>query len=612
MATYYKYAEKNVSSEINWAEVGKNLTDMLKEENRIREEAKAKIDEDSRKFGETLANSPTGDSTSMNEWSLRFGANAQEARLTQDRLLKSGQMKLKDYNIMRQNLLDGTNTAFTLIKEYQDEYKRKMERANNADPSQRSQLLERFYMESAEGFMNFANSDLYINPTNYQVSVGKRKADGSMSDNPNDYFTVNDMRMRVKQDVNYFDYDKALDSWVGDLGKYSEVVQAAGGWKVITDPTARDKYLQTLDPVTKKKVTQTINQFQLAMDDQLKSFGVANPFNFTSVLTDDIGGYGFTFDANEAAKDPTKILMKKDPNNVNGPAIPDFTTANGKQQEEKVLEFLRQQATVKLEHTETYTQKTQQRFDSEYAKYRDEKKLNADALNVWNKLHTSTNPAERQAAINTILGMQRNQQRGLVDIKFSDDGTGVTFVYQNPAMNRTMPYSQNTTLLQWSQIGNEIHGIDDAAATLKASGGGDPNATMADPNGLNGLEANRQGGPLGGSTTVPLTQSDINKGIQDSFISAGQDEATQMATNLENAFADTGFSFIPEEGGFGDSRDNIKVLYNGNVVGTYQVDNNGDLLKMQREMTAATKTPAKNTTPAKGGAGNSGGKARGG
>jgi len=34
MATYYKYAERELDSQVNYAEVGKNLSDMLAETNR--------------------------------------------------------------------------------------------------------------------------------------------------------------------------------------------------------------------------------------------------------------------------------------------------------------------------------------------------------------------------------------------------------------------------------------------------------------------------------------------------------------------------------------------------------------------------------------------------
>ena len=35
MATYYKYADREAGSQVNWAEIGKNLTDTLSEENKL-------------------------------------------------------------------------------------------------------------------------------------------------------------------------------------------------------------------------------------------------------------------------------------------------------------------------------------------------------------------------------------------------------------------------------------------------------------------------------------------------------------------------------------------------------------------------------------------------
>ena len=43
--TYYNFAERSADSQINWAEVGKNVTEMLQTEAAIREEKKAAIDE---------------------------------------------------------------------------------------------------------------------------------------------------------------------------------------------------------------------------------------------------------------------------------------------------------------------------------------------------------------------------------------------------------------------------------------------------------------------------------------------------------------------------------------------------------------------------------------
>jgi len=128
MATYYKYAERNIDAQINWSEIGKNVVDMLREEDRLREEKKDAIDQASREFGETLSNAPTGDFKSANEWILGYAADASQARLLQDRLLKSGMLKVKDYTVARQNLNDGTNQMFQVAKEYQEKASEAMKR----------------------------------------------------------------------------------------------------------------------------------------------------------------------------------------------------------------------------------------------------------------------------------------------------------------------------------------------------------------------------------------------------------------------------------------------------------------------------------------------------
>ena len=346
--TYYNYAERNVDSQINWAEVGKNITDMLSEEARIREEKKAAIDEATRKFGETLANSPQGEHAGMNQWALDYASDAQEARLIQDRLLRSGQLKLRDYNIMRQNITDGTKGAFDLFKEYQEEYKVKMERAKSMDPNTASQYLEQWEMEQAEGFSNFTKSKLYVNPTNGQVSVGKMvynedKGVMELSSNPNDFTTINQMRNRIKSKYDKYNVDAVASQWAKGLAKFQKEIKVPGGTKKITDPSLR-------------------NEFDAAFDAMLKAQLEGNPYNTTSILTDYLGSdkngqqYTFTYDETEAQNNPNKDLLKHNPNNPGGSYIPDFSTANGKMQYEAAKDYMKTQTIVKLERLEDFQQ----------------------------------------------------------------------------------------------------------------------------------------------------------------------------------------------------------------------------------------------------------------
>lgn len=346
--TYYKYAERNVESQINWAEVGKNLTDMLSEEAKVREEKKAAIDEATRKFGETLANSPQGEHAGVNQWALDYASDAQEARLLQDRLLRSGQLKLRDYNIMRQNVTDGTKNAFNLFKEYQDEYKVKMERAKSMDPKTASQFLEQWEMEQAEGFANFSKSKLYINPTNGQVSVGKMVPNPDtgvmeLSTNPNNFVTIDQMRNRLKSKYDKYDVDANASQWAKGLAKFQREIKVSGGMKKITDPTLR-------------------KEFDAALNGILKAQLEGNPYNATSVLTDYLGmdgngqQYTYTYDEADATANPNKILLKPDPTNPGGSYIPDFSTANGKIQYEAAKDYMKTQTIVKLERLEDFQQ----------------------------------------------------------------------------------------------------------------------------------------------------------------------------------------------------------------------------------------------------------------
>ena len=66
--TYYKYAERSVDSQINWAEVGKNMTDMLKTQIKLREEKKAALDKTAQDIGQKLTDAPMGESSLANDF----------------------------------------------------------------------------------------------------------------------------------------------------------------------------------------------------------------------------------------------------------------------------------------------------------------------------------------------------------------------------------------------------------------------------------------------------------------------------------------------------------------------------------------------------------------
>jgi hypothetical protein len=326
--TYYSYAERNASDEINWSQVGKNLTDMLSKESQVREEKKAAIDKATREYGETLANAPQGEHQGINQWALTYADSAQQARLMQDRLLKSGQLKQKDYMVMRQNITDGTSQAFGLIKEYQAEYNDKMERYKKGD----SQALEQWLMAEAEGFANFNNSELYINPTDFTVNVAKKEkqiVDGKevyvMSKNPNEFTTVNAMRNRIKGKFDKLDIDKTLQGGVNVLGKDIESLVSQ------VSNTAQGGLIKSINDITQRKdfgveTNEAISLFERSESTYLDSI-MTQPTNISSILTEFVvsdpktkQAYTYTWDAKKAGGNV--ILLKND---SAGRPVPEFT-----------------------------------------------------------------------------------------------------------------------------------------------------------------------------------------------------------------------------------------------------------------------------------------------
>lgn len=326
MATFYKYAERNAQSQINWAEVGRNITDTLREEARLREEKIATIDENTRQLGLTLQNNIQGEHEGLNQWSLDYAANAQQMRLIQDRLLRSGQLNVRDYTKMRQNLSDGTDGIFAALEEYQAEYADKMKRWRENE----SQLVEVELMKQAEGLANFAEYKPVIDSMSSEVFIAKMK-NGKIDENPNNYLSVSSLRNRIKGKFDRFKTDEYAEKVASGFGvEIIEVAKRAGTtWgKILTEESVRG----TLSDSDKL----SIENYKTAEDYYISS-AFTNPYNLTSILTEN--GYGLTWDAKEADKDPKLILLKNDPKN--GYPVPDTGATHYTKQKEAANELLR-------------------------------------------------------------------------------------------------------------------------------------------------------------------------------------------------------------------------------------------------------------------------------
>ena len=227
MATAYKYVERKAEDNINWAEVGSNVNNMLNEEMRVRTEKKSAIDAASREYQKVLNSVPVGENSELNKFALGFSDDLQKQMLMQETLLKSGQLSPSQYTMMRQNLTDGTDQGFNLLQDYNNEYEAKMSLLGD-DVAYGDQLsgIDIQIQANVEAFSNFRNSKLVINPETGLVSMGKMIDNPDDPDGPrildpnrNNLVSVQNLRNRIKTTITKYDVVGNAEQFQSTLGK---------------------------------------------------------------------------------------------------------------------------------------------------------------------------------------------------------------------------------------------------------------------------------------------------------------------------------------------------------------------------------------------------------
>ena len=508
MATAYKYVERQVDDQINWAEVTSNLTNTLKEEGRVRQEKKTAIDDASREYAKILNNVPVGENTELNKFALNAASDLQQQMLMQTTLLKSGQLDPRQYTIMRQNLTDGTDQAFSLFQNYNAEYDKKMAMMNTELPiGQQASAMQTWQMSELEGFGNFKNSKLVINPNSGLMSMAKMVPDPNFTGDPvnspmvpdmNNLQSVQALENRLKGTVTQYDVMGAADTYLDSLGEDKRAVITGLGQKytsatikTISDATAKQKgswksmSTKELDAEAKRLGVNAselieITLFSEAQDNWVKGQLGIGGTAAASVLLDYKSINPITSEpyeqlqwseANEAkaALNSNIILMK----NVDGRMVPDLSD----DQQAEAERVMKTQINIGLDYEEdikavkTGFEATPEPKDVRDGKKEIEKKQNLQK--VWNQIK-SQSAEDRIASFESLIGTEIAKSAGLIGVNPSEDGTSISFVYidSQKAKNRTIDIDANISDEEWAIIGNEITGLDDPTAALAAGGFG--------------------------------------------------------------------------------------------------------------------------------------------
>ena len=436
--SYYGYVERDASSQINWAEVGKSINDTIQETIALREQKKAEIDQYSKDFGKILSDSPQGQHQGANDALFNYSEQAREMMLISTDLLKRGEMNLRQYTLQNQNLIDGTEQVFDAAEKFQEAYKVKFERmsadcATNPDINCSSKL-EQFLMADMEDMINFNSHALYINPTNYEVSLAKRKmVDGvftsDIDDTPGSFLSIASLNQRLVNEYDVFDLNGYLAENAKDIKSYQ---YDADGF-LIDDPTASKAYKTYRDGITNSILTNPYATQSILVD-------------ITKINPETQQPWDFTFDPEEAKKDKNKVLLKVNPDNSGNPII-----ELNKAQEDAVKNQIHANLDVMVKK-----QKTQLAGQSKGGLTAGDKEVLGNMMELDTIL--SGHPTARDATVNTMIqnyndsAIGRNSGESMQDITPSPDKITISMVVDDTGERRNISV--------WKVANNGVNPVD--------------------------------------------------------------------------------------------------------------------------------------------------------
>ncbi|HAV26122.1 MAG TPA: hypothetical protein DCX01_08085 [Bacteroidetes bacterium] len=513
--TSFNYQPRDPQAQINWAEAASNLGNVFKEEARVRTEKKAAIDEATRQYQKELAKGVPGESTSIREWGLNYAGDAQEQMDMITMMLKSGQMNVSDYTRNKQNLVDGTEEAFSLMDDYQKEYAIKMERLKSEDPANASQRLEAWVMENVEGFGNFNKTQLTIDPSTGKVMAAKKilnEKTGLMeiSKDPNDLVPVSALKNNIISQFNKYDVEKSTKAWTANLGLIQSVSRTTGSrtraGQILTVigkiPAQYDKEGRrimkklTLDDAKElgfpEKAIGPLNDYIEAEDSWIDG-QLSNPYNMTSVFTDYINetdgkSNSFTFNQEEAKENPNLILMKRDAGGTPIPVFDKSINPNAEKQKEEIRQYMKYAIRTKTSESSTIqTYKDYTAPTGAQLQLAEQRKLQKESAILWNKIATATSLQDKKDAVAAYLGTEYARAQGLQGLTFGKDGDTINFTYKDSSKSRNnVPVPQDKN--GWADLGAEAHGM-----TGKAARAGFTGEYVDNPNFFIGAGSSRQG-----------------------------------------------------------------------------------------------------------------------
>lgn len=362
MPTYFNYVEREADSYVNWADVGRDMSNTIDDIQRVREEKKALIEKTYREDLKFIQDNPSGEHETMNAWSLGVAQSSAEMMRLQNTMLKQGKLSLPNYLTFRQNITDSVEKIYTVNSQLQEAFKEVNDRTKAGDNQQLERetkvLLEKYgKLQDTEAYINPLNGTIYLGLTEIVEEDGKsvrrlKKGDGT-------YLSPDQLQAAAIQKFDNFDEQPVLDKWVEGLGDVKVDLREIGGETLaglitsvtdITNETILQKAEEIKLPEAQMtKLKEFVTNFNKAETDFIEGV-LRNPYNASALLTEKIKGkdgktYNIVFNK---ADQKTEYDIYVDKTDSKFTPIFDDTDA-GKAQKKVLFDYLQKQLRVKYD-----------------------------------------------------------------------------------------------------------------------------------------------------------------------------------------------------------------------------------------------------------------------
>ena len=440
--TYIGYAQREAETNVNWGAVATQFSDMLSEQQKLKEENEAADALVTQELATQLQNAPEGGDQESSDYILDYVNNASNYNLMLKRNLDNGSISRKQFTKLSQNLSNGTAQIIAIANKYNSYLEEQQKRLEEDKLSGKDEWAA----GKVQSFNDFRTTAAFIDPVTMKVSNGKLvtkkvgdKTVRSLSTNTADFQQVSTMLGWMGQKTDKFDVNAAIES----------------SYKMLAPAYQKNKD----DGSIRDDIRQNPN-FKNASKKQLMSY-LSTPDNVGSILYDfarmspDGTPWEFTDDVNKE-KNKNAIYMKPDDAGVYNI---DLESKQGKYLQEEAYKVLSAQLDLKIPR-KTTKKATAPGFDKDAAAYNDETVQIFDAAQNWMNLKNANSEAAFASAKNSIIAESRTNDKMLdiTDISQSGDDLIVSYYDKNTKQNVTLPISMTGNNVDFLNQGTFIIG----------------------------------------------------------------------------------------------------------------------------------------------------------